>query len=405
MKRTRVRLIFSVMLTVVLLCSQITSVLALDFSDSDVDNVKKVIQSYFDQRSSLLSTFSSDSKSSSFSDDSKSLSALFAPDGVNDSSSQKRELLALNTRIEHYKMQSSDLRYIKYNYSLEYNEVSIENNLAKVSVLLTSEGWFKNKPEPEQTFGAPHMFYLKKNMLGEWKIVDHEYDDDFVNVLNSYSSDVNDWDSAKADYIEQAKETLKMEEKAMISAKESGALKAEKDVAPKAVTSFALVNYNRTKAVTFADDYVSETEYPAPYKYYSVDCTNFTSICLKKGGIVHDEVGTYVWYFKTSADKSAEFAAAKYFGIYADKNVGSPSILGLKSTEVSAPSSLDTGDIVQLYYSDSGEAYHSMIILRFQIEGGYKTDAYIAQHTSNGRYWLSTKPSPRYYRHIVGSYK
>lgn len=329
-----------------------------------------------------------------------------------------KEKMLVKAYVEHCKLQRSDLRYSDFENKISWDSIATDGKTAKVNITVDFTAWFHDGRDPEMGFANPETFMLKMGDKG-WYIVSREYNNDFEPFLKSLMKSENDWESAVEQCISiSAEERVKedaalaaiIEEYGSYQAYEEYMITHEKELNERlalesaGTRAFTYYTYNRGNAVSFANDYVNSTSYPSPYHYYAEDCTNFTSICLKYGNIKDDDVGTYQWYFHSTTDKTAEFTAARYFRNYYVNNVGSTSIKGLYSSNASSWTSLQRGDIVQLY--SDGLAYHSMIVVLVEYDPSTSmpSDLKIAQHTQNGYYWLSTKPSSRYYRIIRGSY-
>lgn len=329
-----------------------------------------------------------------------------------------KDTMALKARIGHYRVQPIDLRFSKYE-----NEYTVQDSFAgksstKITLLRTHIGWFHDGREPERGFNVPHTFtFAEKD--GKWYITSHETSDDFLVALEGIIAEKKptagvavmstDWDSAVQELIADSTAfiaQMQLEKQLIQENKFDGYVDRDKLLqnAMSTVTpqEFSFIPYNRDAAANYAIAYAPLDYNAPPYYYYTLDCTNFTSICLRYGGIVEDETGGYRWYWHSTTDTTANFTSARYFRDYYQNNVGSPSIKGLYSIN-GYFSGLQKGDIVQLYSKDSADAKHSMFVLYKANHSGYD-DYYIAQHTGNGFYWLMTKPNYFYYRFILGSY-
>ena len=181
-------------------------------------------------------------------------------------------------------------------------------------------------------------------------------------------------------------------------------------------TSFRYSAYNREAARNYALQYVlSPSASYVNFETMGGNCTNFTSQCLKAGGIVQDRTGNYTWYYVSSSDRAPAWTSADYFRNYYRNNVGSSSITGLRAY-VSNFNDMRLGDLVQNV--SGGTASHTMIITGCSYDNwaasnpwAYKYDVLICQNSvsSGGRLKnvpLSSRPSTtREFVKIDGSYK
>lgn len=162
-------------------------------------------------------------------------------------------------------------------------------------------------------------------------------------------------------------------------------------VAPMAASSsqqYCLSLYNREAAKNYANANYNNPDAFGLYLESTVgNCTNFTSRCLKAGGIKEDKSGSYQWYFTNANDRAPAWTGANYFRNYYRNNVGSASTFGLMAGQCSLQETL-LGDLVQ--FIGNGEAYHTMIITGYLLDNWavgldweYKRDVLIAQNSAN----------------------
>lgn len=348
--------------------------------------------------------------------DNKKFAAFFSSNYDESNELYNLENAVIEVQIENRKLQEkygNDIRYSKIVSDYELEDIEVIGNVAEVTILKSETRWYFDGREPEEGFSNPHIFGLVKEN-SNWYIIKHDYANEFKTLLTCMTESKKvDLENAKERYLVEAEEIISSEIEEMKNIiKQYGSLEAYNEIRDKAILNdlqnqsinpspqaFSYHGYRTADAVAFATKYASQTTYPSPHYYYSgADCTNFTSTCLKYGGITYDDIGTYQWYFYSTSNKTAEYTAARYFRAYAVNNVGSTTIKGLFSTN-GILATVSEGDIIQLYNSSDGLAYHSMIAL-YSSNG----DVRIAQHTDNGFFWLSSKPATRYYRDIYGSY-
>lgn len=160
--------------------------------------------------------------------------------------------------------------------------------------------------------------------------------------------------------------------------------------------------YNRNKASEYAKSYALKTnDKYMNYEGIGGDCTNFTSQCIREGGINLDFDGEYKWFWFSDYSRSPSWTSAKAFRIYALNNNGSSNELGLKAYETTFED-VDLGDLIQ--YT---EPTHTMIATGCIYENNgipdhwkNKIDILISQRSGKegGRlvnYPLSAKPETK----------
>lgn len=154
-------------------------------------------------------------------------------------------------------------------------------------------------------------------------------------------------------------------------------------------------SYNRSGAVDYAYRYVGNADdnpfwknYNPAYRYFDGDCTNFVSQCLHEGGRI-PEVDAWWrfpwdkddWYYHRkgtdSFDSNKDDEWSYSWTVVKTLYYHIKSRLG---TEVSSPSQLQVGDIVQLNLNTSSSADdHSMIVTKIDSAG----NRYVTYHTVN----------------------
>lgn len=138
----------------------------------DIDNIINLLQTYFDVKSRSLKTFI-------YSED--QFDAFF---DLNDSvsvNSKFRDFIALKARIEHYKVQNTELKSKYFSNNISLNNYSKLGDDFKVEIINDyTIGYFDT--DIEEIGVETHEFVIRK-VNNEWKIISHEYEDDFLNLM------------------------------------------------------------------------------------------------------------------------------------------------------------------------------------------------------------------------------
>lgn len=372
--------------------------------NSDYEEVKSFVSSYFDVIDKSLSELS------------------ISPELKNYYKFENcLEYISIDTTIQHRLLQISDLHYSDYKTTLSFEDISYDGESFNVIVDKNTDMYFNCfKGEPSSIYER-HIIDIVKSENDTFRIVSDNYSDEIKDLLKSYSNFSN---TTMNNNIEKAKNILLQESKNNVALQKSelellkneaidnkGKLPAEEK---NILSGFGFHAYNRNAAQSYAYTYVlSPNSSYVNFESMGGNCTNFTSQCLRAGGIPFDEIGGYQWYYYNSTNRAPAWTSANYFRTYYKNNVGSSSIKGIKAV-TSDFASMRLGDLVQLV--SSGTASHSMFISSpiYDNWGSddpwkYKYDVGICQNSTSvaGRQKnipLSTKPTNREYVHIEGSY-
>jgi hypothetical protein len=193
-----------------------------------------------------------------------------------------------------------NLRYIKYNYSLDFGDIQVDAATKEASVVL-SEGhdvvFACCAPDVSQARGIKHTLTLKQQG-SDWKIVEDAYEDDMRRMLKGAGG----------------KEQL---ETRMRDAKKRG-LEPPADMTPSpprnggdrpgadGQLSIMAVGdahaYDRYQAWYHAYHWWNDFDpaygvYGNNGIYGNDDCTNFASQSLRAGGCAFDNTGDYQWFY------------------------------------------------------------------------------------------------------------
>ncbi|SCP97788.1 amidase domain-containing protein [Anaerobium acetethylicum] len=372
--------------------------------NSDYEEVKSFVSSYFDVIDKSLSELS------------------ISPELKNYYKSENcLEYISIDTTIQHRLLQISDLHYSDYKTTLSFEDISYDGESFNVIVDKNTDMYFNCfKGEPSSIYER-HIIDIVKSENDTFRIVSDNYSDEIKDLLKLYRNFSN---TTMTNNIEKAKNILLQESKNNVALQKSelellkneaidnkGKLPAEEK---NILSGFGFHAYNRNAAQSYAYTYVlSPNSSYVNFESMGGNCTNFTSQCLRAGGIPFDEIGGHQWYYYNSTNRAPAWTSANYFRTYYKNNVGSSSIKGIKAV-TSDFASMRLGDLVQLV--SSGTASHSMFISSpiYDNWGSddpwkYKYDVGICQNSTSvaGRQKnipLSTKPTNREYVHIEGSY-
>lgn len=378
---------------------------------ADNEEVKSFVSSYFALVDKSLSELSIDPKLSNYYESENSL-----------------EYIAIDTTIQHRQLQISDLRYSYYQTILSFEHISYNGESFNVVVDKNTDMYFNCfKGEPSNIYER-HIIDIVKSGDGVFKIISDDYNDEikdllklYINPSKTFMANNNNIEMAKDKLLQESRENVALQRSELETLK-NDAIKNKDDLSleetkkVEVLSGFEFYAYNRNAAQSYAYTYVLSPN-PSYESYESPllggNCTNFTSQCLRSGGITFDETGNYQWYYHSPTNRAPAWTSANYFRSYYKNNVGSSSIRGLRAF-TSDFASMRLGDLVQLV--SSGTASHSMFISSpiYDSWGSddpwkYKYDVGICQSstTVEGRQKnipLSTKPSNREYVHIEGSY-
>lgn len=329
--------------------------------------------------------------------------------------------------INHCKMQLKDIKLKNCNIVIVVNDLVYTNN--KYVVTFDEKSKYKYNFSTDDIFTeevVEHTVTINENMQILYDEYDNDFKEEYENLLSGGLSSqkcVNTILQKSQARVEETKRLKKelykryLENKIDISTENAENQMMGVTTLAAAKSGFTRHAYNRNYAANYALKYALN-----PNKNYlnmetmGGDCTNFTSQCLKAGGIVADKTGSYKWYYTNANDRAPAWSDAQQFRIYYHSNVGSANVKGIRAN-TSTFANARLGDIVQWVVNK--KAKHSMIIdgayyepWAFNDPWKYKTDVYICQHSTgkSGRAkhkLLSTKNIAKNqleYVHIDSSY-
>lgn len=319
--------LFCIVLSMSIIVNQIV------FASEDVKNesndetqIKLLLNNYFKDKYESLAHLKMNSKMKSYFD-----------------SEQNLEYMDLDTLIKFRKIQNTDLSFEKYNCDIKFRVINVSGNMAKVSLgeytkinYNCSEGIVS---EEEQD----HIFDLEKKN-GKWNIKGDDIEGEFKETFKSIIKDNKDNKAVIKNKQTEIIKTAKAYQEQLNQQQIISPKNLELDTTASAKKKYKLTSYNRNKAKAYALKYALKPNPNYPFYSGDGDCTNFTSQCLKAGGIIEDKQGkeeSKKWYRYNSSWKGAQM-----FHNYWRENKGSSSVKGLKASKTNMKG-CRLGDIVQ----------------------------------------------------------
>ena len=358
-----VRIIFLLLLSV-FLWSQLPKTSAAEIGHSEVGAIKEVIERYFDTRYLAHQTFQLEDIAEMVGKSSQAQAFLW------------EEADKLSMELRHLKQ--SKLRYLSYQYSLNYLKIIIvdDSNRAVVTLVEGHDVVFeisKNSTSEEPVLSKMrnlhHRITLQKEG-GVWKIQSDQYDDYLWRVINRTGLQ-KDGFLLSTEYSPASKNT-DYKKQAITSA----VCNLKEDLSTEV--------YNRSGAVAYVHQWATA---PRPYNpdyfdftEYGGDCNNFVSQAIHEGGgaqMVGD--GTYGWYYNSVDDYAAAWTGVYYLyrfvtTLYEDFPLG-PEGCGVSVNQA------EVGDVIQ--YSWDGDDYwnHSVIIIQTELLPSEERIHWVAGHS------------------------
>ncbi|MFZ5921288.1 MAG: amidase domain-containing protein [Chloroflexota bacterium] len=282
--------------------------------------------------------------------------------------------------IELYIATLFGLRYLSYNYTLDYDSIKITSYKAVVHLRESHNVVFETSaPVVSKLGNLPHIITLRKKHA-MWTIVIDQYQDEGTIALDNQT---------KQELLAQVDENYKLNQQ-LTSTHREEAVSSAFYPSP----SLKSYSYNRTEAVDYADDFWN-TKNPPYYKGLDSDCANFVSQALyagegkkppDKSGMTTSptrKINTdwyYVW--KNSGSKPWINVPAQY--TFITKNINKIGPYGQGTTSFC---NTQIGDIVQLYSYSRGWFHEGIITLIVNPCGGLQF-YYANAHTTNRQHYL-----------------
>ncbi|MBU0510938.1 MAG: amidase domain-containing protein [Chloroflexi bacterium] len=327
--------------------------------ETEEEQIKEIIEIYFDMRYLSHHTLSLED-----------FGSLTDPSSQgNDFSNSEMEKL----EIELYHAKVNHLRYLEYDFFLEFTDISInmQTRTAAISVIEghdvvfeSSKGIYDDEPIVSSMRNLEHVIVLRKEN-DTWMIVDDDYEDYLWHLLNStkqtkeemldsmdYSSQLS---SATTDELQTVSEPLNIQQANFV------------------------YPYDRDGAIAYAHYWALKPQpynYPPPYDDFTDmggDCTNFTSQAIREGGgafmYVSDEppgVGNKGWYYHSMHDRGKAWPYVDEFYKFTVTERNSYDA-GPEGSLVSL-SYLDYGDIIQYNWENDAVWDHGVIVVGYTVD-------------------------------------
>lgn len=325
----------------------------------DLDNlneeelVKTTVQAYFEARYRTFSTLQLE-------DFSKIV------DGTAEGNSfWDPELDKLNIEIYHAKLHH--LRYVQYEYFLDFRKVTIDTSaqLATVSVVEGHDVIFEaSAPVVSNMRNRPHTISLRK-ANGTWMIVSDIYEDYLWRVIKTAGY-------SKEELMRSIDQSLSL----MQSERPSQNAHPEGAQTPLSAGTYP---YNRGGAVNYAYRYWNDYN-PEYFDFdqdlgYGGDCTNFVSQAIFKGGgatmafpqYYQPGIGNPGWYYVSVSDRSKAWVDVNWFyTVTLNIENGVTWLAGPDGTEVSDGDYTLAGDVIEYKWDNDATWDHAVIIVGYR---------------------------------------
>ncbi len=352
----------SIFMLIMLISSSISSIFAMDTNQK---NISDFLYDYFDCVEKAKGSLNLDK--------SKVLDYFETKNNY--------EIIYLDTLIKHRQLQISDLKYNNFKNVIQINSIEKDGNKIVVDLVKETTIYYNCLDGEESIEEELHTISLI-NQENQFKIVTDNHYDEFKEELglNKEKSISLIKENAKEMLLNEEK-IVRMQKQELEALKEDFKLKKDESfiindngligkdmsdfsskqgVVAKAASSFTKHAYNRTEAKDYAIKYVlSPNKSYVNFESMGGNCTNFTSQCLKAGGIVQDKTGNYKWYYTSSSDRAPAWTSANNFRNYYRNNKGSKTVKGLNASSCQF-STTRLGDLAQVV--NNGKASHTMFI-------------------------------------------
>lgn len=260
--------------------------------------------------------------------------------------------------IELFVASTYRLNYVKYDYSLDYEDINVKDREATVRLQESHSVIFEvMAPEISKLAGLEHVITLRKTNVG-WVIVSDEYQDDLMRAMKY---------ETKEELIDHVRSNRKAELELARRFKESDARERN----PESIESGAWHSYDRGAARTYADTWGNwndpdhhRNQRFNDYENIGGDCTNFASQVIYAGAPQMDHTGGYLhqWFNDGNWVHSATWTAVSPLYDYLTNNTGT----GPYGNN-SSMCNMVWGDVVQLYGIPPGHTSpswaHSVVVV------------------------------------------
>jgi hypothetical protein len=333
------------------------------------EEIKRVIQSYFEIRYRALNTLQLEGFGDLVSDSPEAKAFLDA------------ELGKLAVEIKHAEL--NHLRYADYRYYLDFSNFTADNSsqIAMVSVVeehdVIEEISMELDPEDpfvSHRYGLEHTIVLHKEQ-DQWKITSDYYNDYLWRMLRQTGRSTD-----------EILRTLKASPRPALR---STSAETGSDCAlPDDDSTHA---YDRDNAVSYALEHVASENYNRDYPSYDGttwgDCTNFISQAIYEGGNASMSIpeplpsptpgGQSGWYLLNGLQRATDWnLVGGFYNFITDPSAAITE--GPEGCDTTI-NNLMKGDVIQYDWADDGAWDHSVIVVYGEGTG----DPYVASHSPN----------------------
>jgi len=333
---------------------------------AEQEAVKSVIQAYFELRYRAFNTLQMDGFGDLVSSSPDARAFLDS------------ELGKLGVEIRHAKL--NHLRYVKYEYFLNFKEISIDAaaQTAVVSVVEGHDVIYEiseeiNPVEPivSSMQNLEHKIILQEEQ-GKWKIVSDDYEDYLWRMLRQ--TGISTDELLRSTNIQQSSTQNNMNiPSAVLSLPDDASTHA----------------YDWDGAVSYAHKYATN---PNPNYFYFTgevyggDCTNFVSQAIYEGGnasmaySVDEGIGTVGWYYTDVNHRASAWVDVTKLHEFITQYWVWPE--GPEGSEVSQTEA-SPGDLIQMDWTNDGVWDHSVIIVLSEDDGLGNRLHWVAGHSDD----------------------
>ncbi|MFZ6028791.1 MAG: amidase domain-containing protein [Chloroflexota bacterium] len=337
---------------------------------SDEEKIRQVIYAYFDKR--YYSRMTSQVQDFHELIDSSSQASSFLQHEI-----EKQEIEIYNAKQHH-------LAYTRYEYTLDFNSISIDKN-SRIAVTSLREGH-------DVIFEISKIISASAPVISKMRNLDHtivlrETKDGWKIILDSYEDHL--WRFLKASTLSK-EELLISINRAQNQTPLSVANTEEATSLCNLPADQSTHTYYRSGVVAYAHRYAYEPN-PAYHYFTENDCTNFISQAIHHGSDADEEgSNTYGWYYNyyngyQNSDYSASWTDVQFlYEFITQYAVWSK---GPEGCVINNSYAALAGDLVQFEWNDDGNTNwdHAMIIVRKETppDDPYYPYFYVAGHSTD----------------------
>lgn len=269
--------------------------------------------------------------------------------------------------IEIFKADINELRYLKYDYFLEYDSIKIreQTETAVVTVIEGHDVVFETSPDITSSMrNLKHSIVLRKED-NEWMIVRDNYNDDLRKYLDKSGLSKNQ--IFKRIRIRKEKKDGKLLDEIPLN--------IPNDIVPKVGKWYS--SYNRTSATSYAKRWAYKRNSKfGDFSNMGGDCTNFASQVINAGGAPMDSTGNYLWYYYGYNSRSPSWTGVNELYDYLVGNTYTGPVGSLTSDAY-----VEKGDIIQLDFEGDDDFDHSPVVVNKRKNRSGGIDIWIAAHS------------------------